>query len=315
MAKIIGLCVSLFPCIPRGKMYYRGMEHSKLQALQKNKFKWGKLMTFSDQDKIAMKWWLNRIMANTPHRFRLPPVSVTMDSDASLEGWGISLDSGEHTGFRFDTQDSQYPINTKELLAVWYGLRSFQERLSGHHILLQSDSTTALADLRRMGTMCNPFQNGLTCRIYRLLDSMNAQLSLTFLPGCDNILADEKSRIFTSETSEWSLDRETFQFLLQKAPDMNFDLFASHLNAQLPQFCSWMPTPGCSYVNAFSSFNWNSRICYAYPPCSVILKSLEVVRSTPVSKIYFVVPWRPTAVWFPLLQQLLTAPPISQEKL
>ena len=108
----------------------------------------------------------------------------------------------------------------------------------GHHISLKGDSTTAIADVRKMGSMCSPFRDKLTQKIYQLLFSIYARLTISFLRGCYNKIADEKSRVFTSTTSEWSLDSESFSLVLSWAPEMNFDLFASHLNNKFPQFCS-----------------------------------------------------------------------------
>ena len=63
-------------------------------------------------------------------------------------------------------------------------------------------------------------------------------VSLTFIHGICNQEADEKPCVITSETSEWSLPQDIFSNLLELAPDMGIDLFASHLNAKLPHFCS-----------------------------------------------------------------------------
>ena len=59
---------------------------------------------------------------------------------------------------------------------------------------------------------------------------------MTFVPGVKNCLADEKSRVFTSETSEWSLPQDIFKTVQDLAPEMEVDLFASHLNNKLPLF-------------------------------------------------------------------------------
>ena len=134
-------------------------------------------------------------------------------------------------------------------------------------------------------------------------------MSVTFVHAVLNTAADEKSRVFTSETSEWTLDGTTFNMIKNWAPDMNFDLFASHLNNKFPHFCSWMPTPGCSHVDAFT-FDWNSKICYCFPPSSLYLKCFDHIRTAKVTRVYFIVPWHQTAVWFPLMLNLLVGEPL-----
>ena len=237
-ARWIGLCISILLCFPQGKLHYRHLEWSKLAALCVRGFKWGKTMTVSPHDKMTLTWWLKIVNNNKPHVFQIPPVSLTMSSDASLLGWWICFDSGELTGFRFSADDMLHPINTKELLAIYYGLQTFHQKIAGHHLLIKSDSMTALVDMRKMGSMCNLFQDQLICKIYKLLYAVNTKVSLNFIPGVQNVLADEKSRVFTSETSEWSLPQEIFKTLQDIAPEMEVDLFASHLNNKLPLFCS-----------------------------------------------------------------------------
>ena len=75
---------------------------------------------------------------------------MELSSDASNLGWGIVYDSGERTGFRFADQDMHHPINSKQLLAIYYGILSFKDKIAGHHLLIRSDSTTAIADMKKI---------------------------------------------------------------------------------------------------------------------------------------------------------------------
>ena len=307
-AQWIGLCISILPCFPHGKMHYRQSEHSKLSALRKNHFKWDKTMHVSDSDIKTLHWWLQVVNNNKPHVFRVLPISAFLSTDSSDFGWGCCLNSSKTAESHFSHSDAQHQINSKELLAVYYSVKTFQSDLAGHHFLLKSDSTTALADLRKMGSMCSKFRDNLVQKIFTLLDKIKANISVSFIRGCWNTVADEKSRVFTSETSEWALADDTFQIVKSLAPDMDYDLFASHLNNKFPDFCSWFPTPGCHHTDAFT-FDWNSRVCYCFPPSSLYLKCFDYIRTSRVERVYFVVPWQETAVWFPLMINLLVDHP------
>ena len=144
-------------------------------------------------------------------------------------------------------------------------------------------------------------------KIYHLLDKIQAQLTVSFIRGCLNTEADKKSRVFTSETSEWTLGDDTFQIIRSLAPDMNFDLFASHLNHKFPEFCSWYATLGAHHIDAFT-FDWDSKICYCFPPSSLYLKTFDHIRTRRVKRVYCIIPWQETAVWFPIMLSLLVAP-------
>ena len=90
---------------------------------------------------------------------------------------------------------------------------------------------------------------------------------------------------------------------------MNFDLFASHLNNKYPDFCSYTRQPGAFHINAFT-FDWNSKICYCFPPFRILGQCMEEIKKQDVQNIYFVIPsWR-TAIWFPQMIELLNQCPI-----
>ena len=307
-ARWIGLCISIFPAFPHGRMHYRQLEKSKLTALRGNRFRYGKTMRISDTDKKQLRWWLMTVTSNTPHLFRLRPIEHVMTTDSSSVGWGCCLNKIDNAGFRFAESELHHPINSKELLAFFYSLKTFGHKVRNSHLLIKSDSMTALADMHKMGSMCSDFRNRLVRKIYNILHDLDTQVSLTFIPGLENYESDRNSRVFTSETSEWSLPQDIFDSLLLLVPDMEMDLFASHLNNKLPMFCSWYPTPGCAATDAFS-YDWNSKICFCFPPVSLYLKSFDFVRTRKVKRVYFVVPWHKTAVWFPLMLNLLVGSP------
>ena len=84
---------------------------------------------------------------------------------------------------------------------------------------------------------------------------------------------------------------------------MNFDLFSSHLSNKFLRFASWFATPRCEIVNCFS-FDWNSVIGYAFPPTSLLLKSLAYVKISRVSSVFFMIPMFYNAVWYLLMREV-----------
>ena len=74
-----------------------------------------------------------------------------------------------------------------------------------------------------------------------------------------------------------------------------------------------MPTPGCSHVDAFT-YDWNLIVPYCFPPFSLYLKCFNHIRTARVHKAYFIIPWHPTAVWFPLMLSMLVKDPVFLPK-
>ena len=131
LARWIGLCISILPCFPQGKLHYHQLEHSKLCALRYTCFKWHKTMVLSERDIKILRWWLHIVNNNKLHVYRAAPFSAFLTTDSSDFGWGCCLNSNQTAGSRFSHQDVTHPINSKELLAIYYSLKTFRHELRG----------------------------------------------------------------------------------------------------------------------------------------------------------------------------------------
>ena len=58
-------------------------------------------------------------------------------------------------------------INTKELLAIKFGLESFASHFRGCHVLIFSDNMTAISAIKKRGS-CNLIRDALTREIFAL---------------------------------------------------------------------------------------------------------------------------------------------------
>ena len=112
-----------------------------------------------------------------------------------------------------------------------------------------------------------------------------------------NSEADKRSRKFHDQT-EWKLDSNVFKQLAEKVVLPDIDLFASRLNCQIRPFISWGPDPDCAAVDAFT-VNWSRwATIYAFPPFSLIQKTLGKLEKDQAEGLLIVPHW-PTAVWYP----------------
>jgi hypothetical protein len=95
------------------------------------------------------------------------------------------------------------------------------------------------------------------------------------IAGKTNVEADKQSRQF-SDQHEWMLDKKQFQTIQNRYPFLEIDLFASRLNAQLPNYVAWQPDPECVAVNAFT-ISWKCKMFYAFPPFSLIPRCIQKI--------------------------------------
>ena len=107
-----------------------------------------------------MQWW----MENLPHMFnvihhKIP--SVCIYSDASSLAWGSSLGEQE-TGGHWNDSEINYRISTKEILAVYFSLKSFASKFKSGSVKLCIDNTTIAAAIHHIGTSHSDIINRYT---------------------------------------------------------------------------------------------------------------------------------------------------------
>ena len=123
LAEVIGTLVSPFPASRFGPLYYRVLEKDKVMALKKNSGDYSSGLSLPPVAKMELQWWLDNTdeMLNWIH----PPIIVTeIFCDESNLGWGTVFDD-RTTGGVWNYYEIDLHINVKEMLAVYYPLRSY----------------------------------------------------------------------------------------------------------------------------------------------------------------------------------------------
>ena len=148
VAKVMGILVSNFPGVELGPLHYRALEHDKTSALAVNAGNYEASLHLSTTSVEELQWWVLHI----PHAKRhishgLP--SVIIQSDASKKGWGAVF-GGQEIGGRWTASEASRHINILELEAAFFALQSFGDKITGAHIQVHLDNTTAVAYINNM---------------------------------------------------------------------------------------------------------------------------------------------------------------------
>jgi hypothetical protein len=206
----------------------------KTDALKINKGNFDKLMTLSPDEIHDLNWWYTSISsAYNPISHGEPQVCIT--TDASLTEWGCSVDD-VNAGGNWTPTEAEHHINYLEMLAVFFALKSFSSQISGKHVKVLIDNTTAVAGINQMGTCHSRTNHRLACRIWEWCVAHNIWLTVAHIPGIENITADRESRVSRRET-EWQLNKRIYSAAIQKiGVTPNIDLFASQLNFQIERY-------------------------------------------------------------------------------
>ena len=305
---LIGKLISCFLVLPFGKMHYRSLERLKVAALHNSHQEFNTLVTLTAECMEDLNWWCLNLPSACAPVYR-GVASIVFTSDASDEGWSANFNSFQANG-PFTLEEASYHINTKEILAVYYGLQSFANQFQNHHVLCMSDSTSAVGVLKKMGSMDNIIHDRLAREVWEFAKSINVWLSMTYLPGKLNSESDFGSRHF-SDVTEWSVPQYVFNDMVNHFKGLGFppvvlDLFASRLNYKVFPYYSWNPDPFCAHVDSFT-VRWHSPyLLYAYCPFSVLPLLLQKITQDGPT-VLTVFPLWSQQMWFNKLLSMLVS--------
>ena len=94
-----------------------------------------------------------------------------------------------------------------------------------------------------------------------------------------------------------------FQKILSHFDDLQIDLFASRLNAQLQNYVSWKPDPMAKHIDAFC-VNWSQYVFYTFPPFCLLSRCVQKIVQEQASGV-LVVPIWPSQAYFPAVMNFL----------
>ena len=158
-------------------------------------------------------------------------------------------------------------LNILELLAVKHVILAIKKEKTINAIYIQTDNTTALSYLLKMGGTTEKTLLDLNRDIRKYLILKQITITAEYLPGILNIRADWWSR-YSKDFSEWKLSPIVFQHICQKMGIPVIDLFASRLSNEIAKYFAWQPDPH-SLATDTIQHEWDQEILYAFPPVFV----------------------------------------------
>lgn len=304
-AVLVGKLVSICPAVSYGFLYLKPLERIKYLALENSYNNFNATMIVSPQVWEVLNWW----KINIPQCLRSlkqPQYEIEIFSDASLTGWGIYCEGNSSHG-HWSEEERKMPINFLELKAAFFGLKCFANHLRDKNILLRIDNTTAIAYINKMGGVRYEHLNILCQEIWHWCEKHKIYIFASYIKSAENKEADISSRIIKIET-EWELNHKYFQQVLQIFSEPEIDIFASRINRKCEKFVSWFRDPEAWKVDAFT-LDWSPLKFYAFPPFSLILRTLQKIITDKAEGIVIIPNW-PSQPWYPLFHSLLISKPL-----
>ena len=316
LAKLIGKIVAVFPASDHAQLHYRILDRFKVKCLRLHANKWSSKVRLSPACLQEVSWWKNNIHSPKMSRsLHLPQTTCEIFTDASSHSWGgVFRKIGDKLNTtvqnNFSLEQAKLPINTKELIAIYYSLCSFKHLLHGQGILIHCDNVTAIACVKNKGCS-HPLRDKLSRRIYDIVFECKASIIITYINTKCNFLADKLSReVVKSELTEWEIADCTFEIVKMLCEcSLDIDLFASAVNHKLPRFASWTAEQGAEFVDAFT-VHWTNFVPFLNPPFSLWSRVLRKLQEDRTALAIGLVPLLPNQPWFSVMLKLLVRTPI-----
>ena len=224
--------------------------------------------------------------------------SEILFTDASSTGYGGYLVT--HYGQiichgRFDLETQSGSSTLRELIAVESSLLSFIHLLSNQSISIRTDNHNT-AKILVIGSP-KPHLQEVAARIFSICLQKSICLFPAWIPREFNTVADMASKC--SDTDDWSIDDENFQYIITHFGPCTIDRFASDSNKRFPKFNSKYHCVGTAAIDAFTQ-DWSLETNWISPPVSLIARSLEHSKSCRSHGI-LIAPFWPSSYFFPLI--------------
>ena len=305
---LLGIMASCIGIVPWARLRMRPLQLFLLSQWRPASRDIKAIINLPEVVKPHLSWWTreSNLLAGVP--LEKPPAQLTMKTDACTSfGWGGYIVNGPFAQGKWSARESTEHINWLEMMAVWNCLREFQAVVTGKSILLQSDNMTVVHYVNKEGGTRSAKLCYLAWDLLLWCRENTVSIRAVHLAGSDNHLADLLSRK-TISPLEWSLEDSVVNRLFHQLGRPHIDLFASHENAKLPTYCSWIPDPQALAIDALT-LDWKNMLAYAFPPIALIQKVLDKVERDECSLLLIAPVW-PRRHWYTQVLSLLCDLPI-----
>ena len=306
LAQFIGLINSTRLSLRTAAMHFRSLQFLLISSLRARN--WDDALQLSEETKVELQWWVDNIGLHHKSPIHPETPSVTLESDASMEGWGGRWDE-EMTGGSWSQSDLQQcpHINSLELKAALLTMQSFLKNKTDCSVLLKMDNRSAVAYVNHLGGTRSEKLNKVALSLWEWCIQRRLWVKAEYIPGRQNLHADWESR-HTKDTSDWKLRPDFTQLLFKTVMNCSVDLFASRHNHQLSRYWSRKHDPSCEGVNAFTK-DWAVEMSYAFPPFCLIGMCLQKCQREQAELLLIAPAW-PNQPWYALLLRMLFKNPV-----
>ena len=139
-----------------------------------------------------LEWWASRANLTVGRPFLRPDPTMTIVTDASMEGWGGHLGDWVISG-QWSSAWAKHHINWLELQAVWLTLQYFLPQVRDTAVDVLTDNSTTVAYINKEGGTQSPNLCYLALDLWAWCRQHGIYLVANHISGVTNVLADALS--------------------------------------------------------------------------------------------------------------------------
>ena len=167
LTQLVGLLSSTIQAILPAKIQFCYMQLQQVSPL-KGGMSYKEKIILNDQALGELQWWIENLKYfNGRYLIQAKP-QIVIQTDASLEGWEANC-MGMETGSKWSVEERKLHINVLELLVVKNAILAFTKEKTINAIHIQTDNTTALLYLLKMGSTTDKTLVDLSKDIWKYL--------------------------------------------------------------------------------------------------------------------------------------------------
>lgn len=313
IARFAGECLSNRRSVQYTRYHCRGMFDSMVAAGVYRHRNYGKMVPVSKRMKDNLLFWgkvrSNAAISRTIWR---PAVQEQWAGDSSGKAYGGIVNArslkdvrpGESNGTPmmqiWSDEIQREHITLKELRVVEEMLRRYGAGIQNRVLRFLEDNMSVVAVLSNF-TSRSPEMMKVLDRIINMLTRWDIELRMLY---CDteSMPADWFSR--DADKGDWQLCPRVASQYIHSWGCCTIDRFADFGNAQLPRYNSAYPCLGSEALNAYTQ-DWSHERNYINAPWSQLGKVLYKLASEPQAEAVCLVPYWPSATWWPALTRLM----------
>ena len=155
LAQLLGKLNAASQAVLPAPLFYQSLQGDLQRVLNLTNQNYDALVSLSPQAQEELTWWQEKLAQWNGKALLCRPQTMTITSDASLQGWG-AVCNGTRTGGPWGHSEQGMHINCLELLAATLAVKTFLKSQTGKSVLLQLDNQTAVIYINNMGVQCPP---------------------------------------------------------------------------------------------------------------------------------------------------------------